>query len=86
MNNKETFYIDYDVYFHKSKPLRDKRTIVKNSTGELHAQSKLQKYLKRKYGEDFKAMQVTKCEDSNTVGLRSQQKIMDMLRNFNIHH
>lgn len=82
MENTTLFYITYDVYFFKGNPLRDKVTIVKKGLNELHAQEKLQKFLKKKYGEDFKKMEVTKCIDGETAALDAQKKIMDTLSKF----
>ena len=41
--------------------LYDKEIIVKNKSSELVAKCALEDYLRRKYGESFKQLIITKC-------------------------
>lgn len=54
------FIIDYNITL-KSGTLFGKQIKVKNKENELIAKCSLENYLKRKYGDSFISLTITKC-------------------------
>lgn len=62
MKMEKNFVIDYYVVLN-SGTLYNKQIKVKNKDNELMAKCSLEDYLKRKYGNTFKQLVITKCEE-----------------------
>lgn len=56
------FIIDYDVQL-TSGTLFNKQIKVKNKENELMAKCSLEDYLRRKYGNSFISLTITKCSE-----------------------
>ena len=56
------YRINYNIVLY-SETLYDKEIIVKNKANELIAKISLEDYLKRKYGNSFKQLIITKCKE-----------------------
>lgn len=56
------FIIDYDVQL-TSGTLFNKQIKVKNKENELVAKCSLEDYLRRKYGDSFVSLTITKCNE-----------------------
>lgn len=57
---KMNYRINYNVVLY-SKTLYDKEIIVKNKSNELIAKCSLEDYLKRKHGDSFRQLIITRC-------------------------
>lgn len=57
-----TYVIDYTINL-SSGTLNNKQIKVKNQNNELMAKCALENYLKRKYGNNFISLIITKCEE-----------------------
>lgn len=54
------YRINYNVVLY-SETLYDKEIIVKNKSNELIAKCPLEDYLKRKHGDSFRQLIITRC-------------------------
>lgn len=59
-----TFTINYNIVL-KSETITNKQIRVKNKENELIAKCSLEDYLRRKYGNDFIKLIITKCIQSS---------------------
>lgn len=57
------FTINYNIVL-KSGTITNKQIRVKNKENELIAKCSLEDYLRRKYGNDFRELIITKCTQS----------------------
>lgn len=57
---KMNYRINYNVVLY-SETLYDKEIIVKNKSNELVAKCSLEDYLKRKHGDSFRQLIITRC-------------------------
>lgn len=60
--DKKTFIIKYNVVFNDDSSLLGKEIKIKNCTSKLHAQVRLEEYLKKKYS-NFKQLIVNECTE-----------------------
>lgn len=59
----KTYMIKYDTHFTDGTVSREHEIKVKNAISSLSAQVKLEGYLKKKYGDKFKALHVISCNE-----------------------
>lgn len=61
------YRIKYNVVLY-NETLYDKEIIVKNKSNELTAKCSLEDYLKRKHGDSFRQLIITRCTPDNFGG------------------
>lgn len=64
------YRIKYNIVLY-SEILYDKEIIVKNKNNELIARCSLEDYLKRKHGDSFRQLIITKCIPDLFVGAKN---------------
>ena len=62
--NKKKFRIKYKVLFTDGDSFENKEILISNCQGGVHAQVRLEDYLKRKY-INFKQLIVSECKEEN---------------------